>query len=590
MTAATLAALESAGLVKLIETLPEPEYSFRHALIQDAAYQSLLKSDRKALHQAVGEALEMMHAGRLEELAPLLGTHFYESGDAARAFKYFMQAGDSASRVYANSEAGLHFSRALDLSDRVQLSDEEIIMLISKYGTTLELVGEYRQALALYQGLEDRGRASGVRRMELSALLNSAKVYATPNPAHDPDQALALLRRALELARSLGDRAAEAQILWNLMVLLVYGGGDQRQAISYGRHALSLARQLNLQERIAFTLNDLTYAYIATDQWEDARAAQQEACQLWRQRGNLPMLADNLANSVLVHFHDGEYGRALLAAEEALEISESIDNLWGQTGSNVYRGLIYWERGEISRAIAIMEAALRLGEQSGHPAALIGTRADLAWVYGSAGKVEHGLALAEKACDEAIRSGLAYLGIWPKSVLARLKLLQGDQDGAEELLRVANKELNPEILRWFASIFLPLTEVELDCSRKDYQHAIMAIERLIGYLEGIQMRPFFSEAVGLKGKILLELGELEPARLALLQARSAAQALGSLRCLWPADAALGELERRAGNHTSASQFQAQARDVLGVIVARLQTNDLQTAFLRLPEVEAVMQP
>ena len=55
--------LESKGLIRLAAIDPELEYLFRHALVQDAAYESLLKQERRALHRQVGEALEQLYPG-----------------------------------------------------------------------------------------------------------------------------------------------------------------------------------------------------------------------------------------------------------------------------------------------------------------------------------------------------------------------------------------------------------------------------------------------------------------------------------------------------------------------------------------------
>ena len=62
MTVTThLTTLEASGLVRLAQTQPELEYLFRHALLQDAAYGSLVRSDRRALHLAVAEAMERLY-------------------------------------------------------------------------------------------------------------------------------------------------------------------------------------------------------------------------------------------------------------------------------------------------------------------------------------------------------------------------------------------------------------------------------------------------------------------------------------------------------------------------------------------------
>jgi len=113
-----LAQLEFSGLVRLAQALPELEYLFRHALIQDAAYRSLVKADRRTLHRIVGEALERAYADRIDEIAPLLARHFDEAGDDDRALKYFTLAGDVAARTYANAEAILHYTCALQIAKR----------------------------------------------------------------------------------------------------------------------------------------------------------------------------------------------------------------------------------------------------------------------------------------------------------------------------------------------------------------------------------------------------------------------------------------------------------------------------------------
>ena len=68
---AQLAHLESGGLVVLARLQPELEYLFRHALVQNAAYASLVKADRRMLHQAAGEALERLAPGALEARAEI---------------------------------------------------------------------------------------------------------------------------------------------------------------------------------------------------------------------------------------------------------------------------------------------------------------------------------------------------------------------------------------------------------------------------------------------------------------------------------------------------------------------------------------
>src|SRR5713226_1549384 len=95
-----LGLLEGAGLIQLASIQPELEYSFRHVLVKDAAYHSLVKSDRRALHQAVGETLERQYAAGRDSTGgvfyPLLAFHFAGAGDTRRAQRYYTLAGEAA--------------------------------------------------------------------------------------------------------------------------------------------------------------------------------------------------------------------------------------------------------------------------------------------------------------------------------------------------------------------------------------------------------------------------------------------------------------------------------------------------------------
>ena len=83
-------------------------------------------------------------------------------------------------------------------------------------------------------------------------------------------------------------RAAESKVLWNLMLLEYYEGQNRDQAIAYGEQSLAIARQFNLQEQMAYTLNDIARAYFVVGKQDQAWAAQKESIDLLRDLGNLP--------------------------------------------------------------------------------------------------------------------------------------------------------------------------------------------------------------------------------------------------------------------------------------------------------------
>jgi len=98
---------------------PELAYMFKHALTHDVAYNSLLMQRRKELHRLIAMAIEELYAERLPESYEMLAYH-YERGEVwEKALEYLVKAGQKAQQAYANQEALDHYSRALDIGERL---------------------------------------------------------------------------------------------------------------------------------------------------------------------------------------------------------------------------------------------------------------------------------------------------------------------------------------------------------------------------------------------------------------------------------------------------------------------------------------
>ena len=94
---------------------PQATYLFKHALIQEAAYQSLLRSMRQQYHQRIAQVLEACFPDLCETQPELLAHHYTEAGLLAQAIPYWQQAGQRALRRSANVEAIEHLTRGLDI-------------------------------------------------------------------------------------------------------------------------------------------------------------------------------------------------------------------------------------------------------------------------------------------------------------------------------------------------------------------------------------------------------------------------------------------------------------------------------------------
>ena len=166
---AELEKLVGAGLVFMKGTPPRCTYTFKHALIQDAAYQSMVKKRRQQFHQTVAEKLEQKFPETAEKQPELIAHHLTEAGQPAH-HRLLAQGGATRQEAFANAEAFRHLSRGLELLDAVPDGSD-------KLRTELEL--QLRLAEVLIQ---QKGYGAG----EVGVILERAKVLAEQvgDPAH----------------------------------------------------------------------------------------------------------------------------------------------------------------------------------------------------------------------------------------------------------------------------------------------------------------------------------------------------------------------------------------------------------------------
>jgi class 3 adenylate cyclase/tetratricopeptide (TPR) repeat protein len=121
-----LAQLEQAELVFRRGEPPEAVYSFKHALVRDAAYESLLKSRRQQLHGQIARALEERFADIVASQPEIVAHHFTEAGLVDPALNYWLKAGNLALSRSANAEAVKHLGKGIELTQSQAPSAERV--------------------------------------------------------------------------------------------------------------------------------------------------------------------------------------------------------------------------------------------------------------------------------------------------------------------------------------------------------------------------------------------------------------------------------------------------------------------------------
>jgi tetratricopeptide (TPR) repeat protein len=589
-----LTTLEGAGLVLPAQLEPELEYLFRHALVQEAAYDSLLRADRRFLHLLVGQALERLYPERLDEMAATLAYHFEQAEAYDKTLGYLLRAGDAAAGVYANAEAVLHYGQALDLLHTAapgalgELAEPGKLWrdLYLRRGRALELSDCYQEALQNYHAMQATAQSTGDRKLALAALAALAIIHGTPSPAHNLEMGRSYGEQALALARALGDRQAECQALWSLM-LTYYFAGQPQQSVEYGEQSLALAQELGERERIAFAMHDLFRGYSALGQFERAEELIQGAQQYWRAIGNLPMLADSLTSQAEICMALGRFDCGIEMAQEAFQISQAIDNHWGLTFSGYVLCEMYWERGELDLALHLIHETLLPSGQGGYHFLFTPMLADIGSMYGALGLVERGLVLAEEANRKTLAFNKAMLS-WTAAQLARLYILSNDLQAAETALQTARAFVKRENFANYGPIFVLLAETELALAKQDYPLVIEFADQLLAMSDQNHVRIGVVTALKLKGRALLRLERLDEAWGCLDQARQQMESAQVKFSLWEVLAWLARVERRQGLEQQAQAHWQGAARLLNELAARL-PDDLRAVFLARADVKQVLQ-
>jgi class 3 adenylate cyclase/tetratricopeptide (TPR) repeat protein len=204
--AAVGASLSELQQRELIRWRHELEYIFKHAVTHEVTYNGLLITRRKQLHFAIAEAMEVLLADQLSELAPSLAYH-YEAAEAhEKAVHYFVSAGERAQQTYANQEALAFYRAAIRQCDLLHDKTRRAAIHES-LGVVLSLIGEVDQAIAAYgHALADLREDDIVTRARLYRLQGNAY-----NVQRRTDEMLVVYDKALA---TLGNQRVDAMEEW----------------------------------------------------------------------------------------------------------------------------------------------------------------------------------------------------------------------------------------------------------------------------------------------------------------------------------------------------------------------------------------
>jgi class 3 adenylate cyclase/tetratricopeptide (TPR) repeat protein len=512
--------LQAAEFLYETSLYPEVEYTFKHALTHDVAYQSLLYDRRRALHARIADAIERLYRDRLAEQVERLAHHALRGEVWDRALTYFRQAGAKAFARAANREAVECFEEGL-----------AVLQHLPERRETLE------QAIDL--------------RIDLRHALNSLGQFP---------RMLDLLREAEAIAETLGDQPRLGRVTAFLANSLHPMGADR--AVASGQRALAIGVTLGDFE---LQVTARYYLGLAYHQFGDYAGAIE--ClrtnvdvlngDLSRERFGLPVLPALASRGRLIHSlaDVGEFAEASRLADEAVRMADAVDDLFSRAITYTAVGELCLARGQLSDAIRVLERSLVLCESV--PIFFPWTAACLGYVHALRGHIADALPLIEQAVadDRVQRDGTLQVALQTKIrtasgtgsllVLARLGegcLLAGRMDEAlhwaHETL-VLSSELKQRgteacALRLLGEIAVHRDPPEVETAEQHYRQGL-ALATELG------MRPLVAHChLGL-GKLYQRTGKREQAQEHLTIAATMYREMDMTYWLERAKAEIGEL-------------------------------------------------
>jgi len=273
-----------------------------------------------------------------------------------------------------------------------------------------------------------------------------------------------------------------------------------------------------------------------------------------------------------------------VCSQQALQISEKIDNLWGQSYDRMLMSFAYFEGGQLGRGIRQAQQGIQLGEAAGLIASN-SLRSELAWIYAYCGAFEKGLKLIEQALQTAEAKQPAWRA-FPQAAKVRIHLLRGDIDSAEQT--AGNTLLQPISIPYARyTIFVVLANIELAAARGEHGRALTLSEELLHEVSPL-VRVDIPELLRWKGNALFALGRPDEAHQVLTEAFALADTSGSILHLWPILTGLATVNSKLGNHNEAKANREKARQIVAMIAEGLEEVGLRKSFLEQARVQALM--
>ena len=387
---------------------PQATYLFKHALIQDTAYQSLLRSTRQQHHQRIAQVVEARFLETVETQPELVAHHYTEAGMSAPAIPYWQRAGQRAIQHSANLEAIGHLTRGLEvlktLPDTPERTQQELELQVA-----------------------------------LGPALMATKGWTAPEVEN-------VYTQARELCRHVGETPQLFPALWGLW-LFYYVRGEYQTARELGEQLLHLAERVRAPAFLLQAYHALGPTLFYLGELEQARQHSEQGIALYDPQ-------QHRSHAFLYGGHDpgvccrlfaawalwllGYPDQALQRRSEALTLAQELAHPFSLAHALCMAAVLHQFRRENQAVQEQAYAAIRLASEQGFPLWLAGATILQGWTQAEPGQSQEGMAQMRQGLAGWQATGAEYLRLYWLALLAEA---YGKSGQADEGLRVLAEPL-----------------------------------------------------------------------------------------------------------------------------------------------------
>lgn len=358
-----LARLLASGLVFRRGTGSRTSYVFKHALIQDAAYNSMLRSRRTGLHGRIAEVLRERFPEVARAQPELLAQHYAAAGLDASALPCWLEAGRRAMERSAHEESLSHFQSGLESASRLEMNQEtavQAVALRTAIAECLRIVDRMDEAFDALREAEELATC-----FDLAGDL--AKIHHQRGNLYFPlamtEECLTEHQHALKHARAAGSIEDEVRALGGLGDAY-YVSGRMRTAKDYFGKCVELAREHDFPKTAAANLSMRGFSRKYLLELEDALQDGIDAAAMAREAGHPRAELLGHIMQYMANYNMGRFEQALEDCARAREMTQRLGARRFEAQNDYYEALCLHRLGRGDEALAMLERAEPVSRQT----------------------------------------------------------------------------------------------------------------------------------------------------------------------------------------------------------------------------------